>query len=392
MEKYAAVKEKLKKLSIEQTKGDSYDPFMPAQKMPQNGRSKVPHNQAPHAQTRSQTAQGSELASQQLASDSAQNHQYPLQDMTVPVAKAIGTLQSRSQNDSQPAAYEDELIAQEIHRLETLANNINDRSQQQAEEILNLKRAAQQAAIAFGRQGIQDHPQLDVITRFFESYSASHVPVIERDDCGHFTLSDRTINLRRAEEEALENAAVLRGNRRAEALAPVPSTQPFAQPISHGTTSQKARARARLSKQKDRRGRSSAQLRRLFSAIKTVWKTSLHALSASTMRIRTARSTAVSSTSSASKLTTEQYVENYSDSQSFSFVDGAIWFSTAAIVGRITLKVVALFPVFQSVLWLAPLSLFCAAIYLLLIAKSSNSTLMYRLVLVALGLFLSSSL
>lgn len=400
MEKYAAVKEKLKKLSVER-KGDNYDPFMPAQKISQNGQSKAPYNQTTHYQRSLQLTQDGELDGEWGASDCPQNSPYPTQEMTGSVAKAIGTLQSRSQQDGQTSAREDDLIAQEIYRLEMLALEINNRSQAQAEDILNLKRAAQQAAIAFGRQGIHDHPQLDVITRFFERYTTSHVPIVERDDCGHFTLSDYTINLRRAEEEALENAAILRGNRRTEALPPVPSTQPFVKPIAPKTTSQKEPATARQGqrRQKDRQTRSSRQLRHLISTLRKVLNMSLQALRASTTRLKIARNASLSGTSpsktagrSLPAVSSEQYIDSYSASQAFSFTDGAIWFSAAAIAGRITLKIVALFPLFQSVLWLVPLSLFCAAIYLLLIAKSSNNTLMYRLVLVALGLFLSSSL
>lgn len=401
MEKYAVVKEKLKKLSAEQTKGDSYDPFLPAQKAYKNGQSKQPQNTPPY---RSAAPHGEQLAiNVDPASQYAQS-----QESGFPVAKAIGTLQHRSHNEGQSAevaggyapegvmndqpfvtqstAYEDDLIAQEIHRLEMRALDINNRSQQQADDILDLKRAAQQAAIAFGRQGIHDHPQLDVINRFFDRYAASHVPIIERDDCGHFTLSDYTINLRRAEEEAIENAAVLRGNRHAEML---PAMQPFAQPLKGNVAEKKAIApgQTRPTKNKGSRVNLRAPLSNAIGLFRTAWKTSLQKASRRPVPAGASRKPTSQS------LAAEQYVENYSGGQPFSVVDGAIWFSGAAIIARLALKTaVSIFPVFQPLLWLAPLGFFCAAVYLLFVAKSSNNTLMYRLALIALGLFLGGSL
>lgn len=387
MEKYAVVKEKLKKLSAEQTRGDSYDPFLPAQKEARNAYSKQPQNRSPEGE--------------QLAFDVESANPYPAPETAFSVARAIDNLQHRSHQGEQvsevanparpdqpfvtePANYEDDLIVQEIQRLERRAININNRSQQQAEDILALKRAAQQAAIAFARQGIHDHPQLDVINRFFDRYSASHVPIIERDDCGHFTLGDYSINLRRAEEEAIENAAVLRGDRHPEAL---PSVPPFSQPISgrrlHKQSIQPASGIARAQRQTKSGSltRLQTQMGNAVSGLEALW-TSLCSMQAS-----------ASSRPISQRLATEQSIANYSRNREFSFVDGAIWFSAAAIVARLVLKtLVSVFPIFQPILLLAPLGLFCAATYLLFVAKSANSTLMYRLVLVALGLFLSGSL
>lgn len=402
MEKYAVVKEKLKKLNAEQAKGDSYDPFSPAQETPYNNRQ--------HALK--QTYQASE---QQAINIDAASH-YASQPAASPVEKAIGTLQHRSHSEghrldaSIPEAfegviqertsiaasnsYEDDPIAQEIYRLEMRAIDINNRSQQQAEDILDLKRAAQQAAIAFGRQGIHNHPQLEIINRFFERYAASHVPIIERDDCGHFTLSDYTINLRRAEEEAIENAAVLRSNRRVEPSMQLP-VQPFTQPISSGQISSKIHSANRTrAKKNNRQVNVLRQLNRAISVVGALfskfWRLSFHTVRAKTASSQTA--SAKMHSTLASEQYTEHYIENYQSAQGFSLLDGVIWFSSAAIVARLALETLAsLFPVFQPILWLAPLSLFCTAIYLLFVAKSNNTTLMYRLVLIALGLFISSS-
>ena len=412
MEKYAVVREKLKKLIAEQTNGDSYDPFPQAQKAHKNGQSRQPQNVAPYSHADSH---GEQLAINVDPTDHYSQQQDYLQQQgsEFPVAKAIGNLQYRSHSEGQdaevsdeyaadsmlddqpfvtkPTAYEDDLIAQEIHRLEMRALDINNRSQQQADDILDLKRAAQQAAIAFGRQGIHDHPQLAVINRFFDRYAASHVPIIERDDCGHFTLIDHTINLRRAEEEAIENAAVLRGHRHAELM---PARQPFAQPLKEKAVSKKAIAAGQTRpvknspvKNKGSRVNLRSPLSRILRVFRTLWKTSLENVS-----LRSTQAEALSKPPSQS-LAAEHYIENYSEGQPFSIVDGAIWFSGAAIVARLALKtIVSLFPVFQPLLWLAPLGFFCAAVYLLFVAKSSNSTLIYRLALIALGLFLSGSL
>ena len=443
MEKYAAVKEKLKKLSAEQGRGDRYDPFLPPQSSHHN-RHHYDRQQGADAFNDSfkqvsygQTSYGqSTQTSEQLAIDNDPANHYSSQQTTSPVAKAIGTLQHRSHSEGHYSAtsgteasgdvardwasfaesdgFENDPIAQEIHRLELRAIDINNRSQQQANDILDLKRAAQQAAIAFGRQGVHDHPQLDVINRFFERYAASHVPIIERDDCGHFILSDCTINLRRAEEEAIENAAVLRNKRRVEQdtanigkarigkaktgkanTSLQMSAQPFVHPVNAAQDSKDAASASRLRRPKSSRpirviGRLSNSIGILSTWLTKSWR------SLRIVQSRTASSSAISNavdTSGTDILTTEQYIETYPRRQEFAFIDGAICFSSAAIVGRLALKtLVSLFPVFQPVLWLAPLVLFCTAIYLLFVVKSTNNTLMYRLVLVALGLFISSSL
>lgn len=410
MEKYDVVKEKLKKLSVENSKGDCYDPFPTAQKVSQYSRSSHVPAEALYS--------AAVPPNRRRAVNAAPNHQPPTQPAS-PVDKVLSTLQSRSQSEgqlsSEPEAFtegiirdrsfssasavcEGDLIAEEIRRLEILADDINSRSRQQADDILSLKRAAQQAAIAFGRQGIHDHPQLEVIERFFERYSASQVPIIDRDDCGHFVLDKHVINLRRAEEEARENAEVLRGARRAEQVA-VP-TDPFLHPVREQGRDRKTAAFQQLGrlKQKPRRTRFQTLCRRLFKgAVKLVDRArradSLSVASATTG----SADSAMQSRRLASALSANSHVENYaisySRSRTFSWIDCAIWFGAAAVAAQVALKtVIAFMPVFHTALWLVPLSLFCFALYLLFIAKSNNNILMYRLVLVALGIFLSTSL
>lgn len=295
-------------------------------------------------------------------------------------AKAIGTLQQRSHRESpanqpfvtEPSTYEDNLIAQEIHRLELKAIEINNRSKQQAADILDLKRAAQQAAVAFGRQGIHNHPQLEVISRFFDRYAASHVPMIERDERGHFTLSDYTINLRRAEEEAIENAAVLRGHRSSEVG---PSVRPFSQPLEK-------KAAVRNSHQRAGAGRTDLQAK-LGSAVKDMgafWNGRIHAM----------KRRRFGANETNGSFATEQYADTYPRQEAFSLVDGAIWFSAAAIA-RIALESIVTFvPLLQAALWLLPLGVFGLAAYLFFVAKSNNHHLIYRLVVASVGLLLGN--
>lgn len=311
-------------------------------------------------------------------------------------AKAIGNLQQRSHREThrethghqpcitEPSTYEDDLIAQEIHRLELKAIEINNRSKQQATDILDLKRAAQQAAIAFGRQGIHDHPQLEIVSRFFDRYAASHVPVIERDERGHFTLNDYAINLRRAEEEAIENAAILRGNRSFEATpSTYPSVRPFSQPLEKPLGKRNA-----IRESRQRVGARRADLQaRVNSAIRSLgafWNGRLHAMKRHSAKHK------LGVNGSHSPLATEQSIEDYPRQEAFSLVDGAIWFSAAAIA-RIALEsAVTFFPLLQPALWLFPLGVAGLAAYLFFITKSNNHNLMYRLAIAALGLFLGN--
>ncbi|MEO0769735.1 MAG: hypothetical protein AAFY72_09915, partial [Cyanobacteria bacterium J06649_4] len=115
-------------------------------------------------------------------------------------ARAAETLKQRS--NAQTSAHANELINQEIERLQIHAHNINERSQQQAAEILAMKRSAQQATVALRRHGLQDHPQLGIIEQFLEAYPSVAVPHLERDSSGQFCLRHDSINLHHAEQEA----------------------------------------------------------------------------------------------------------------------------------------------------------------------------------------------
>ena len=136
-------------------------------------------------------------------------------------AHAAETLRQRS--NVQTSTHANELITQEIERLQIHAQNINERSQQQAAEILAMRRSAQQAAVALRRQGLQDHPQLSIIEQFLEAYPSVAVPHLERDSSGQFCLRHSSVNLHHAEQEARSTAQALRNRR-----TPHPSYQPDA--------------------------------------------------------------------------------------------------------------------------------------------------------------------
>lgn len=356
-------------------------------------------------------------------------------------AEAIGALQQRShseaasqRNDSafvtDLSDYKRGLIEQEIQRLQQKADEINQRSSQQAAAILDLKRAAQQAAVGFGRQKIR-HPQIEVIDRFLDGYATSHVPIIERDRHGYFRLSDRPINLRRAEEEAVENAAILRGDRLSERKSFV---QPFSQPLEgplHGTSERTAAVtarnvtarsaasnrvsihtgfRKRIRTKRLDLAKLQTKLVKILNEISRLLKGRIQAasgrMSSGTKNERGLGQDTVLSArfgqqplpidanrySDGSAFATEQDAGGYpgQSEPGFSWVDGTIWFSAAAIA-RIALEaIVGLVPVLQPVLGLAPLVLFGSALYLLFVAKSSNTNLMYCIALSGLGLFLGN--
>ena len=428
MEKYATVVKKLNDLNAEPSERESYTQlWLPPQKLAENDRA---------GRTTAQTADASygPHAASEPGSRGDSNRDRRSQSAAFLGAKAIGTLQQRSHHEgpyekpqdappfitepfvtapfvtapfvTEPSVYEDSLITQEIQRLELKAIEINNRSQQQADDIVALKQAAQQATVAFGRQGIHNHPQLEVVSRFFDRYATSHVPMIERDERGHFVLSDYTINLRRAEEEAIENAAVLRSGR---ASSSAMSVQPFAQPIGRKPAGEKTDGRKKSAIARSRKGFNlislPAKLSRALNNIVSLLKSRRVAGRMLAFRNGSAamqqgfpnrsKSPGYSaSTNSHSPdgvpLATEQYMGNHPGRREFSLVDGAIWFSASAIV-RIALEaVVDWVPVLQPLLWMAPLVLFGSALYLLFGAKSSNHSLMYRLALSGLGLFLGN--
>lgn len=311
-----------------------------------------------------------------------QNHQHA--SHTSPQAMAIEALKQRSGSQVTQASRADELIAKEIYRLEVHAQNINERSQQQANEILALKRSAQQAAIALRRQGIHSHPQLETIEAFLAPYPSAAVPHLERDSQGNFALSHTTINLHRAEEEAQSTAETLRNRQSAHPLPYQPyfgdknheadlshnagptlrslSKPPFSQPISAGPSANDyVEEELTVPRDQNRYQRTGKRSRFNFGK----WFTR-------------------------SKQGTPGF--KALSSGRFSLMDGAIWFSSAAIA-RIMLEAIVLsYPIMRMPLLIILFILISFAIYRVVVSKSSELTSAFRLGITLLGLFIGGSL
>ncbi|MEM9947099.1 MAG: hypothetical protein AAF810_13655 [Cyanobacteria bacterium P01_D01_bin.36] len=301
-------------------------------------------------------------------------------------AVAIEALKQRSGTQTAHNSRADELISQEIYRMEVHAQNINERSQQQAADILALKRSAQQATLAIRRQGIHSHPQLDIIAKFLEQYPSAAVPHLARDSQGHFALSHNTVNLHHAEQEALNTAETLRNRqtvserayqstgqstkRNASETAQstlVPASyenpferSPFAHPVAAGPSVdeylEEETTPSRHHSRHSRKGqRWALDPRRLFGRMR----------------------------GGAGRL---------GGGSGFSWIDGAIWFSGAAIARIMIESIVLSYPILRMPLLLILFSAISLAIYRVVVSKSTNLTSAYRLGITLLGLFLGSSL
>lgn len=360
-----------------------------------------------------------------------------------PQAVALEMLRQRSRsNDPAASARTDSLIAQEIYRLEVQANQVNERSRQQADDIMTLKRSAQQAAIGLRRHGVHDHPQLAVITQFLESYESAAVPRIEKDDQGHFTLTYDSIDFHRAEQDALATAQALR-NRRHSAQA-IPDSASAA-----GRNDFERSAIAAVSGVGDGiEGDRHRPKRRHSSAFKATlnWlKVAFGGGSAggvgginsaasglnqlleqfSSQRLSSQRLS--SQQSQHSSLVTEGLVTEGFDvpfgegllatgdkgeegilhsaadfsvesrskssrrssyhSSPFSWLDGTIWFSGAAIARIVVQSVAVSYPLVQTASLIALVGVIIFALYRVVMSKSNNYDLVYRLCVGMMGLF-----
>ena len=299
-------------------------------------------------------------------------------------AIAIETLRRRSRGHDQAAnARIDGLVSQELYRLEAQANNINARSQQQAADIMALKRSAQQASVGLRRQGIHDHPQLAAITQFLEQYTSAVVPHIERDDSGYFALSYDTIDFQQAQQDAIDMARVLRNRQRS------PHAQPFSQPVS--PASEPSLKREISEKQTGFSHSlvvSSHQIKKALSStmseINQRFQTPKHR--------RRQRKTAGGFALNAETLADESWKEGAmvsSRTPEFTWLDGTIWLSGAAIARIALQSVVAGHPIIATALMVGLAAAILFALYRVVVVETSNYTLIYRLCIGLIGLFLA---
>ncbi|MGB3790968.1 MAG: hypothetical protein WA949_23385 [Phormidesmis sp.] len=293
----------------------------------------------------------------------------------------------------------DELVAQELFQLEMLASNINERSQQQADELLRLKRSAQQAAFHLRRQGIHTHPQLDVINQFLEQFSTASVPNIKRDTHGQFCLTHTAVNLNQAEAEASDNAELLR---RQQAQ---PMTVPFSQPVANGPgvseylkPSHRYRAEAYQNESYQDEKQDSKKYRREHRGVSSYKRTAARLKRYISSRIRPAVERRAGP--SKDQLIAGRSIAYVSEARSewlghrlsFSLTDVTIWFAGAVIVRILLNALVISHPSLQMPLLLVLVGAISYSIYRIVLAKSTDMSATYRIGAALLGLFLGSAL
>lgn len=361
---------------------------------------------------------------------------HPSEASQSPQAIAIETLRQRSTNpsthppdstgDTTPGSRADNLVAQELYRLEVQAHNINARSQQQADEIMSLKRSAQQAAVALKRHGIHTHPQLEAITQFLEGYQSAVVPHIEKDDAGRFALTYDTIDFCRAQQEAISTAQALRARAMGSDTHAALFSQPIVnstyaskgnplshQPLSHQIESDTASDVGNHSRTKTTSNRepnsqlAQTGIRRMSRAlghVGTQLSTQISGLRKRKPRrqafsgintdlnltFKTSDDNAFSPTSKElveSDLESEEYFEGAHFGSGFSWLDGAIWFSVSAIA-RIGIEFGLIqYPFLSMPLLIGLVGTIAFVIYRIIVSKSADLTPAFRLLIVMLGLF-----
>ncbi|KPQ35551.1 MAG: Pentapeptide repeats (8 copies) [Phormidesmis priestleyi Ana] len=359
-----------------------------------------------------------------------------------PQEKAIEALKQRSLGHDQAAiARMDHLVAQEIYRLEVQANNINERSRQQATEIMAIKRSAQQASVGLRRQGIHDHPQLTAIIQFLADHQSAAVPYIERDSQGHFTLAYDTIDFHQAEQEAIDTAHALRNRRQASHAVPISQpphqalfTQPIASSAQHNTltpprnnyetakswieaacnfavegtselihTFSSGSASDLTEKGKRRRRRRNTvtiegDYPETNSLNHDEWpegieegfgQAGLSAMGGFSMGSSDMGSSDMgSSDMGSSDMGSSDMAEGYLNHQ-FSWLDGTIWFSSAAIARIMIQAIAASYPIVQTLSLMGLVGVIVFALYKVIISKSTDYSLVYRLCIGMMGLFLA---
>lgn len=315
-----------------------------------------------------------------------------------PQAIAIETLKQRSRGSDQATkAHIDYLVSQELFRLEAQASSINERSQQQAMDIMTLKRSAQAAAVGLRRQGIHDHPQLAAITQFLDRYESAAVPLIERNDQGFFALSYNTIDFHQAEHEAINTANVLRNRRR------VHQVTPFSQPVEPAANDQAFKQEAFNHEEftheaESRTDRLSQLIENSSAWLKATFRKAFNSFSHQASKTKNRRHRRRRGlANSASNDWEEGFVENgppvshYPNdtfNHQFTWLDGTIWFSGAAIARIVVQPLLAFSPLIENVLLIGLVGIIAFALYRVIVEKSPNYTMVYRLCIGMMGLFL----
>lgn len=409
MELTAALKERLKSLEADSTYGDEalFQPWSINSSTRGSTRESARAKQTQRVQQAQSTQQAQRVQNEPMQSELVQNtpdldlSYWDQQSSQCPQAIAIEALQHRARGSDQAAAsHADSLVAQEIYRLEVQAHNINERSQQQAAEILAMKRSAQQAAVALRRQGIHDHPQLSAITQLFASYQSAAVPHIERDSLGQFALTYSEVDFHRAEQEAVDTAKALRSRQ------PYRSAVPFSAPIAPGPALNSLNFSDRSTTDRSTTNERAAITDALHERpYKETLKAAFRKLSESLAQMMQSADPSIEPRGTAQRGSANlfdrvlgaQVAENGNKYRSngdqpvpFSWPDVAIWFSGAAIARLIIGAAVINHPFIQTPLLIALVGAILFGLYQVVFAKSPNFSLAYRLVAAMLGLFLGS--
>lgn len=318
--------------------------------------------------------------------------QPPKTTLESPQAAAIQTLRERSNSPSSPSARSatvnaqaESMVALELDRLQVLAGNINERSQQQASEILAMKRSAQQAAVALRRQGIHNHPDLHIIEQFLSAYPSASVPLLERDSRGQFCLNHSVVDLHQAEQEASNIAHALRsrrtGGHSSENFSEKESmsygndsilfSEPVEQSLKAGLETEHSERFAERRVGSTRSRRSKGGLKKLLFSLKKTFQRP-HKRGAAANAFVSAAGQGMES--------------------SFSWTDAAIWFSGAAIARIVLEAVVTSVPLLHMPILLILFSAISFSIYRVVVAKSIHMPSVYRLAITLLGLIVGGSL
>ena len=283
---------------------------------------------------------------------------------------ATGTVDTRTEN----------ITSKTMYRLETLANNINDQSQKQAQDILAFRRSVQQAYLGLRQEGIpESHPTLLALRNFLQRYASTTVVSIEKDDIGEFTFSYETVDLHRAEREAQNNAHMLRRGWQEETVE-----RPLEPPRQKRNRLQKSLGNLvdqvlyLFGQNKRRRRQHAAQTEDVIEGLEL-----------GTSHLNDLEEGIVESDEKYSRAdASEAVLEPWEGHGEISLLDGAIWFSAAAIA-RIVVQSVALsYPIVQTLFVIAIGLAITFALYRLVIVQTNNYSAIYRICAAIAGLFL----
>ncbi|MBE9077080.1 hypothetical protein IQ241_07180 [Romeria aff. gracilis LEGE 07310] len=268
-------------------------------------------------------------------------------------AAAISALKQRSSQAAIPSAAlratptvpAERIIAQATAQLQGQIDQVNRLSQQQAAALSALRTLATRAETDLLDRGLWTHPATAAIAQFCRECESAAIPQVNCDLTGQLELSYRTVDFYQAEYDAADNAQALR--ERSMGF----SHRPFAQPLSPAMS----------------RRSSSRRWPSAFSQARQLWEKCLRS------RLRPKRPARKSQTGRRPK------------PAAFTWLDGAIWFSGAAIVRLGVDLVLQAYPVLWLPAVMVVLTLIAIALYRTLLTPYPSAGLSYRLLIAIAG-------